>query len=111
MGPFVCCFAVEAFSKQGANGLPGGMLLDPWNEEAERQARQASIIADVQFTIPTATYPTTRLAVLLRCTPAEHSICTATAWPQHGSATMLMPTAALSVGPDGRCFGVTLLLI
>lgn len=47
MGSYVCCFAVEAFSKQGANGLPGGMLLDPWNEEAERQARQASKVAAV----------------------------------------------------------------
>jgi hypothetical protein len=33
-------FAVEAFSKQGVNGLPDGVLLDPWNEEAVLQAQQ-----------------------------------------------------------------------
>lgn len=32
--------AVEAFSRQGQNGLPGGLLLDAWNEEAVLQAEQ-----------------------------------------------------------------------
>lgn len=41
--------AVEAFSKQGVNGLPDGMLLDPWNEEAVLQAQQASALSAQEF--------------------------------------------------------------
>jgi hypothetical protein len=42
-GVCVCwAAAVDAFSKQGVHGLPEGMLLDPWNEEAVLQAQQAS---------------------------------------------------------------------
>jgi hypothetical protein len=40
---FCWLFAVEAFSKQGVNGLPNGVLLDPWNEEAVLQAQQVGV--------------------------------------------------------------------